>query len=221
MATYGKKLLDSEGNIILPKTRSSLVYMDDNETLENTIKKILSGETTVGKAIDCSSAGNLRMYNTETDQTSYVGLSSEDSAGNLCFFWDSTNSKTVLVQGYDNTARTTANNAMPKTGGTFSNNVSSSSVIVINSTGNEASIRYNRSSDGNNGWALGEGCANAGKKFCLFSFASGVNIIEVDPSTNSIHSADTNRATWCLRNSIVTNSGWAAVASNALWFIRG
>ena len=123
MATYGKKLIDGEGNIILPKTRSSLVYMDDNETLENTIKKILSGETTVGKAIDCSSAGNLRMYNTETDETSYVGLSSADSAGNLGFFWDSTNSKTVLVQGYDNTARTTANAAMPKSGGTFTGRV--------------------------------------------------------------------------------------------------
>ena len=30
MATYGKKLLDNSGNVILPKTRSSLVYMDDN-----------------------------------------------------------------------------------------------------------------------------------------------------------------------------------------------
>lgn len=36
MATYGKKLLD--GNVILPKTRSSLVYMDDNSTVEDTIK---------------------------------------------------------------------------------------------------------------------------------------------------------------------------------------
>ena len=59
MATYGKKLLDSEGNIILPKTRSSLVYMDDNETLENTIKKILSGETTVGKANKLATARNI------------------------------------------------------------------------------------------------------------------------------------------------------------------
>ena len=55
MATYGKKLLDSEGNIILPKTRSSLVYMDDNSTVEDKISSILSeitkikdGSTVVG-----------------------------------------------------------------------------------------------------------------------------------------------------------------------------
>ena len=30
MAVYGKKLLDMSGNVILPKTRSSLVYMDEN-----------------------------------------------------------------------------------------------------------------------------------------------------------------------------------------------
>ena len=41
MATYGKKLLDSEGNIILPKTRSSLVYMDDNSTVEDKIEKVI------------------------------------------------------------------------------------------------------------------------------------------------------------------------------------
>ena len=38
MATYGKKLLDGNGNVILPKTRSSLVYMDDNSTVEDKIK---------------------------------------------------------------------------------------------------------------------------------------------------------------------------------------
>ena len=50
MATYGKKLLDINGNIILPKTRSSLVYMDDNSTVEDKISSILNGTTVVGKA---------------------------------------------------------------------------------------------------------------------------------------------------------------------------
>ena len=45
MATYGKKLLDLSGNIILPKTRSSLVYMDDNTTVEDAIQNILSSKT--------------------------------------------------------------------------------------------------------------------------------------------------------------------------------
>ena len=109
MATYGKKLLDSEGNIILPKTRSSLVYMDDNSTVEDTIKKILSGETPVEKAIDCSSAGNLRMYNTNTKETCYVGLSSEDPDGTKAFLWDATHSKSITLPGIDT-------NAVPKTG---------------------------------------------------------------------------------------------------------
>ena len=42
MATYGKKLLDLSGNIILPKTRSSLVYMDDNTTVESKIGAVKS-----------------------------------------------------------------------------------------------------------------------------------------------------------------------------------
>ena len=42
MATYGKKLLDSNNNVILPKTRSSLVYMDDNSTVEDEIEKLKS-----------------------------------------------------------------------------------------------------------------------------------------------------------------------------------
>ena len=50
MATYGKKLLDSNNNVILPKTRSSLVYMDNNETVEDEIGKILDGSLIVGKS---------------------------------------------------------------------------------------------------------------------------------------------------------------------------
>ena len=54
MAVYGKKLLDNEGNTILPKTRSNLVYMSDDNTVEDTITKIKSGEIVVGKATDTS-----------------------------------------------------------------------------------------------------------------------------------------------------------------------
>ena len=90
MATYGKKLLDSEGNIILPKTRSSLVYMDDNSTVEDTINKIINGTTVVGKATYATSAGSA------VDQTARDNASA---------------------------AQTTANNAMPKSGGQFGNTV--------------------------------------------------------------------------------------------------
>ena len=50
MATYGKKLLDSNNNVILPKTRSTLVYMNNNETVEDEIGKILDGSLVVGKS---------------------------------------------------------------------------------------------------------------------------------------------------------------------------
>ena len=40
MATYGKTLLDNASNKILPKTRSSLVYMDDNITVEDRFKYV-------------------------------------------------------------------------------------------------------------------------------------------------------------------------------------
>ena len=59
MATYGKKLLDNNNNVILPKTRSSLVYMDDNSTVEDTINKIISGTTVVGKATKLATARNI------------------------------------------------------------------------------------------------------------------------------------------------------------------
>ena len=48
MAVYGKKLLDNEGNTILPKTRASLVYTSDDETVESVLAKLLSGTGLVG-----------------------------------------------------------------------------------------------------------------------------------------------------------------------------
>ena len=48
MAVYGKKLLDNEGNTILPKTRASLVYTSDDETVESVLTKLLSGNSLVG-----------------------------------------------------------------------------------------------------------------------------------------------------------------------------
>ena len=54
MAVYGKKLLDNEGNTILPKTRASLVYTSDDETVEDTINGIKNGSIQVGSALNTS-----------------------------------------------------------------------------------------------------------------------------------------------------------------------
>ena len=50
MAVYGKKLLDNEGNTILPKTRASLVYTSDDSTVEDTLNGIKSGNIAVGNS---------------------------------------------------------------------------------------------------------------------------------------------------------------------------
>ena len=56
MAVYGKKLLDNEGNTILPKTRSNLVYMSDDETVEDKINGIINGTIQVKEAENAEKA---------------------------------------------------------------------------------------------------------------------------------------------------------------------
>ena len=56
MPTYGKKLLDATGNVILPKTRSNLVYHGSTllstkiNNIDTEITNIKNGTTTVAKA---------------------------------------------------------------------------------------------------------------------------------------------------------------------------
>ena len=110
MATYGKKLLDVNGNIILPKTRSSLVYMDDNSTVEDTIKYILNGTTVVGKATKLATARK-------------IGNASFDGSSNI----------TLAQIGAATTAQgTKADNAMPKSGGTFTGTVMTNAASKYN-----------------------------------------------------------------------------------------
>ena len=122
MATYGKKLLDSNNNVILPKTRSNLVYMNNNETLENTIKYILNGTTVVGKATKLATARNI---------------------GNASF--DGSEDITLAQIGAATTAQgTKADNAMPKSGGTFTG--SASAVNTNRSGGTLRNIEVKNSS---------------------------------------------------------------------------
>ena len=51
MATYGKKLLDVSGNVILPKSRSTLVYMNDNTTVESAVSTLKSNYTTMNSTL--------------------------------------------------------------------------------------------------------------------------------------------------------------------------
>ena len=63
MATYGRKLVDVNGNVILPKTRSSLVYMNNNETVEDTISKIISGKTVIQRAVNSENSNTANTAN--------------------------------------------------------------------------------------------------------------------------------------------------------------
>ena len=47
MATYAKILKDSSNNQILPYTRSKLVYMEDNNTVEDAFKHLLQYDITI------------------------------------------------------------------------------------------------------------------------------------------------------------------------------
>ena len=119
MATYGKKLLDSNNNVILPKTRSSLVYMNNNSTVEDTINKIISGTTVVGKATKLATARK-------------IGNASFDGSGNI----------TLAQIGAATTAQgTKADNAMPKSGGDFTGEVTLN--CSTNTEGTKRNVAHN------------------------------------------------------------------------------
>lgn len=247
MAVYGKKLLDMSGNVILPKTRSSLVYMNNDDTVQETIEGILKkvpgnldhrsvestfldnlapGVYTITISRENSkllglSDGTFGMYGTlqvgstatTSDGESFIRQTILDYSGRIA-------SRSKL--GSAAWTGWTVHEIMPKSGGTFSANVSGGAVVTIHSTGGEASINYQRESDGSSaGWTVGQGCASAGKKFCIFSHQNTANILTIDPDTTSISTISKNRSTWSLRNSIITASSWSPVASDSIWFIRG
>ena len=153
MATYGKKLLDVNGNVILPKTRSSLVYMDDNSTVENKINGILNsvnsntseinkikdGSTVVGKALSIRDA-NV----TDKEYNFYSTDKSSATANTSIAIWDETinGSRPVDRAVNDVNAKPIHTTYMPKGGGTFtgaivchSDSYTAAKNIVIYNTG--------------------------------------------------------------------------------------
>ena len=249
MAVYGKKLLDMSGNVILPKTRSSLVYMDEtNDTVQETIEDILTkvpGNLNFMPAspspdlLDNLSPG-VYTITLQTDKAEALGIGDGTrgfygvlTQGNYALINASEKFIRQVIITYDGVIASrskTGSNAwsvwtveplMTRKGGVFSTNASTGPILTLDSTGNESSITYKRSSDGNDGWTLGEGVGGTNKKFCLHSHHNAMNLFEVDPSSKTIHVADTNNTAWCIRNAIITASSWSPVSSNKLWFIRG
>ena len=123
MATYGKKLLDGEGNIILPKTRSSLVYMDDNSTVENKISSILSEITKIKDGT--SPVKYVRDANLVNLKYGFYAPSSSDPGSNTPIrIWDAQISKSRPIDRAVNdvNAKPIHTTYMPKSGGTFTGN---------------------------------------------------------------------------------------------------
>lgn len=250
MAVYGKKLLDMSGNVILPKTRSSLVYMDEtNDTVQETIEDILTkvpGNLNFMPAspspdlLDNLSPG-VYTITIQTDKAEALGIGDGTQGfygvlaqGNYALIGSNEKFIRQVIITYDGVIASrsksrsaawsvwTVSQLMPKTGGVFSTNKSGGPIVTIHSSGNEASVTYERESDGDSaGWTVGQGCASAGKKFCIYSHQNSANILTIDPDSTSITTISKNRSTWALRNSIITASSWSPVASDSIWFIRG
>ena len=133
MATYGKKLLDSEGNIILPKTRSSLVYMDDNSTVEDKISSILSEITKIKDGSTGTNANKILGDDVVSKKSGhgaffvYVpGQDIPNTKENSMAYYN------ALYAKYDYANREISTTYMPKSGGTFTGTVTANAVNKYN-----------------------------------------------------------------------------------------
>ena len=126
MATYGKKLLDVNGNIILPKTRSSLVYMDDNSTVEDKITSILSEITKIKDGTTI--VKNAKQIVDGNDDSQIYQIYSSDGSGNNVSIFSISKATNIPVECSsraisDELGRSIHNTYMPVSGGQFTGNV--------------------------------------------------------------------------------------------------
>ena len=106
MAVYGKKLLDNEGNTILPKTRSNLVYMSDDNTVEDTIEKIKSGEIVVGKAADTNQLVGRMLKFDSNNGMSVAPLSGDYEFLDTVPYYVALRARTMLTNRYGDALNT-------------------------------------------------------------------------------------------------------------------
>ena len=137
MATYGKKLLDSNNNVILPKTRSNLVYMNNNETVEKTINDIL-------KRLGLIEDGTI-LTNANQIVNEAILVSGENGDGSFMVATDAstTNNKNssrayynALYAKCDYDGNEISTKYMPKSGGAFTGSAS-----AVNTNRSGATLR--------------------------------------------------------------------------------
>ena len=99
MATYAKILKDTSDNFILPYTRSKLVYMDDNTTVQDAITRNASasvyGRVKVGSNITVSS-GTISVKTATTSALGVVKIGSNISVNSGTISLSSTNVTSAL-----------------------------------------------------------------------------------------------------------------------------
>ena len=89
MSTYGKKLLDATGNVILPKTRSNLVYHGSTllstkiNNIDTEITNIKNGTTKVAKATTADNANAVAWNNVSGKPSSFTPSSHNQAASTI------------------------------------------------------------------------------------------------------------------------------------------
>ena len=108
MPTYGKKLLDNNGNTILPKTRSNLVY-HGSTLLSKYLDNIVNGTTKVDTAIrlkDADLTNTYRVYSNGTSDGSQVTFWN-DQLGKAVPYLNAINATKATQDGSGNTITST------------------------------------------------------------------------------------------------------------------
>lgn len=153
MAVYGKKLIDNEGNTILPKTRSNLVYMSDDSTVEDKIADIIDGTITVGNA-------NKALYirdAVDSSKSYIITVNGEDPNLLLLLKGDWSGERCYLLARDDT--------KMPLTGGTFTGWVTCGSGFTTNgATYFQGANNFGGTATFNNNVHLGGQCSIAQDK---------------------------------------------------------
>lgn len=89
MATYGKKLTDGNGNTLLPKTRTNLVYHGSEllstkiDNIDTAIKNIVNGTAKVANATTADTANAVAWNNVSGRPSSFTPSSHNQAASTI------------------------------------------------------------------------------------------------------------------------------------------
>ena len=176
MAVYGKKLLDIEGNTILPKTRASVVYTSDDETVEKKISEIIDGTIQVGSASKA-----LYICDAVDPSKTYIITVNGDDPNTLLLLKGDWSGERCYLIARDDTK-------MPLAGGTFTGWVSCNSGFTTNSaTYFQGANNFGGTATFNNDMHLGGYCSMGVNKSPGNGFnAQPIHIPNISANINAV-----------------------------------